>query len=212
MESMVAVEAVAEAELAAVMARLDIIFQRVREAWKDAAGLLARLSGPQLDEVKRRFRGVVTADHLERLAMMGGGKLAPHLALPEKTISAQLLKRLPESTLGALNDPAREVEVWRPDGRVFTRRMRELSQMELQQIVSEAGEIRTADQQRRSLLAIARAAKPAADNADELVFDGLKLADEGQAALLFWRFASDAPETRRYSGKLPMKTLRGLLR
>jgi hypothetical protein len=193
-----------------VFAKLEVIFARVRECWKDASGLLARLTGPQLQEVKHRFRGVITSDHLERLAMYGQGKLSPYLALPEKTLPASLLKRLPQAILDALNNPDREVEVWRTDGKVFIKRLGQLSQMELEQVINQQGNILSADAQRKRFLALA---KRSVDNpqADELVFDGLTMGAEGEA-VLYWRHDEDQPGTKRYAGAVPIKTLRSILR
>lgn len=195
-----------------VFAKLDVIFARVREAWKDAADLLARLTGPQMQEVKRRYKGIISADHLDRLAMLGAGKLSPHLALPERTIPASLLKRLPDLTLAALNDPDREAEVWHRDGKVVLRRMGEMNQLELGQVVNdETGEIRTADQQRRAFLAMAK--RPIENlKADSLVFEGLTLNDGTAEAFVYLRDPADEPGTKRYTVTIPVKTLRSLLR
>ena len=198
-------------ETEAVLAKLEVIFQRIREAWKDAAPLLAKLSGPQMQEVKRRFKGIVSADHLDRLAMMGAGKLSPHIALPERSLAASVLKRLPETTLAAINDPDREVELWAPDGKVTVRRMREMNQMNLEQIVDPNGEIRSADAQRRTVLAMAK--RPVENpKADTLVFDGLTLNDGTGEALVYLRDAADDPGTKRYTAAIPLKTLRSILR
>ena len=211
MQTTAVVKGVTAEDLKAIMGKLDVIFQRIREAWKDAAGLLSRLSGPQMDEVKRRFRGIVTADHLERLAMMGKGELAPHLALPEKIgLPASFLRRLPESTLEVLNNPNREAEVWRPDGKVFTRRIGQMSQMELAQVVGKRGEVLKADAQRRRYLSMAR--QPVENlKADALIFDGLTLGENGEA-VMYWRHDEDDPGSKRYSGTVALKTLREILR
>jgi len=209
MQNGVVVERASEAEMEKVMAKLDMVFARLRTVWVEASDLLARLTGPQMDQVKRRFRGIVRADHLDRLAMFGRREIGEHLAIPERSVRASLLRRLPAATLAALNDPDREVEVWSADGHVFAKRLCTLCDYEFDQVVDEHGKIRSADAQRRRLLAAN--ARPAAADGEHLIFEGLTIAENGLATL-WWRSPEDEPGTKRYQGNIPQRSLREVLR
>lgn len=78
------------------------------------AALLGRMSVPQINRAKEELKGILTADNIERLALCGRGKIAPHLALPDAPFSASMLRRLRGSILRQINDPKCLVKIYSP--------------------------------------------------------------------------------------------------
>lgn len=61
---------------------------------KEVAQLLVKLSTPQLQIIKHDFRGVWSADHIDRLVLYGQGKIMEHLASNRKCLPATTLRYL----------------------------------------------------------------------------------------------------------------------
>jgi hypothetical protein len=109
---------------------------KIRENRSELAKLFGAMSKPQLSTAKREFKGVLKADEIERLAMGGRGKIAPHLYLPERTLPANLIKQLSKPVLDFLNNPSNTINLWTCHG-VKIKTVGQLNPFELNQITDK---------------------------------------------------------------------------
>ncbi len=198
-----------EQEFRESLKELRSIFERVLTGFIEAAGLLAPMSSLQIRAVKREFRGFVTADHIDRLALLGRELISEWLAQPSRVVSASMLKR--REVRDALNDPEKLVDFYDPGShRVLPRRVGSLNGREVAQVLTRDGKIRTPKQQQRWLQEALSAPKALPEPEETYVFEGARAAGDEGCVLIYGRFESDEANTRRCAVRVPLKTLRRL--
>lgn len=191
---MIEIVVMKESEFQGARDRLKEILHDIRSRGSEAAAILSRMSHPQLQIVKQDFKGIWSADQIERLALFGRGIISDWLATRQKTLPASVLKRLPEKALEVLNNPESEVEVLTDKG-VKIRQVHTMSSVELAQVVDpKKGILKAEEQFKRHLIQPKKI-----DTTDIEDAESVKLSEDRKYLLV---------KSKLVTVRIPMKTLR----
>lgn len=178
-----------------------------REKAVQWAGVLARMSREQVQEVKRIAKGVLSADQVERLVLCGRGELHVAFATRPRSVRASVVRRLPPAARKDLMEPDTPVEVVTPRGTIV-KPVGELNAKEINQVYAPGkGRLGVREQQARMLkpAPAQRKIDAAADQA--YLFDGLHATSDGKV-LVYGRDSSESPGSRTVAVRLTPADLR----
>jgi hypothetical protein len=204
-----------EEQLEKLLARIEKLLIRGIETFATAAKDLAKMSPNDLKRCVARFKWMVPADFIYRLALYGRGRIDKHWAQPATLLPASVLKREPLQELLRKHDPQTEVEVWVGRGRVVNKKLAELSRGEVSQVIDEnRGDFRTANEQSGYLLAEERATQRQRKTAGEeyLIGDTVVLNKKKKSVLIYAHREGAAPGTKEVGVLVPIDTLRRFLK
>lgn len=135
-----------------ILKQLEQVFSRAMAAFIDAAPILAKLSREQVRDVKRRYRGSISSEHIERLIEYGHGRLPKYLAMTERWLAISIYRRMPQTVRDLLDDADKVVTVYIAGGRFKELRLADLNVLEWKQVLDDSSGFRTLDQQRLYLI------------------------------------------------------------
>ena len=118
-----------------------------------SAHLLARMSRYHLSLVKKDCKGILSADHIDRLALYGQNKIPLHFAQKVTTLRASLLRRLPAETKKLVSNPDSEISLWSEKG-VYSKRVKNLTKYDWGRVLDRNCNIQspTAQQRKRAIV------------------------------------------------------------
>ena len=202
---------VPESEFAAIMDRVTEMCHDIVMRCIEIAKDLGRLSRAQLAAAKKRLT-FLGHDRIDRLALCGRGIVPEWVALRERCIQASVIRRS-EPIRRALQDPNRPVMVLTMR-QPLTKRLCELSYMELMQVLDEQkGILSLEDQKDRLMRMTGRLSRKDREKEEQIdknmdLFDGMKVV--GGMVCFYARRNGDKPGTRTFAVGVPMDTIRGL--
>jgi len=206
---MTEIEAKTERALDAYESELQEIAARWHHDLDRVAAIVARLDREQLRKAKRILKPFLSADHVERLALWGRGKVPEYLATPAKSVPARQLRRLSRTARIAIESPETPVEVYRPSGTVI-KALGELNPVEFDQVVDTGYGIRTPQKQRKHCIAALPApTTPPKPDCDVLTFHSIIPDREHGTATVYGR--DENGERCRIGVTIPLSTLRKLI-
>lgn len=131
---------------------LKRIFEEIREGVRkglfQAAHIFKSFGPGELKQAKKRLKGIVSGETIDRLVLFADGKMQAHLAFMDRGLPARHFLRLPDTAQKVLNDPEQNVEVLTESKGVRIKKVRELTGFELHQIADPQHGIRTPQQQK----------------------------------------------------------------
>jgi hypothetical protein len=200
MANEIVVTPMSDDEFGSMRERLKALIAKIRENGAEAAKILSRMTHSQLKIIKQDFKGIWSADQIERLAMYGRGIISLDLASRQKSLPASVLRRMPKTALAVLNDPESEVELLTVKG-VRIRQVKDLTTMEMTQVVDVNKGILKAEDQARRIITPSKPQKPVSDNDIEEP-SSIKLSDDRRYVLVV---------TKCVTVQIPIKTLRRIV-
>lgn len=200
-------EKVEDKDFDKIMEEIARNFEKAREGMMKNAVLFARLSKPQLDKAAQRLRSLISRDGIERLVLLGRGKIAWHLANPSrKILPASVLRRMPKAALDVLNKADSAVEILTPKG-VKVKAVSDCNPAEISQVFdAEEGQIPPSKQYKRMLApVVVKKAKP---NLPVDEFESLRVED---GVVIIYGRPKDQSGTRTSAICVPLKELKRLV-
>ena len=89
----------------------------LRDFVRDKAALIGAMSHVQLKLFKAALKGIMRAEHIDRLAEFGKGKLPAFIGLPEKSISPAIWRPMVKNgKISEIDDPDKKVALVTPTG------------------------------------------------------------------------------------------------
>lgn len=168
-------------EFLLIVGQLDTVFARALEAFIEAAPLLSRLSREQVRDVKKRYRGSISSEHIERLIEYGHGRMPKYIASKERWLAISTYRRMSQTVRDVLSDCDKVVPVYIAGGRFKEQRLVDLSVGEWKQVLDDSCGFRTLDQQRLYLISEMREAPVSVSRS---MFDHLLDKGNGQIAIV----------------------------
>jgi|APFre7841882654_1041346.scaffolds.fasta_scaffold09136_5 hypothetical protein len=99
-----------------ILVQVEQILIGLRNKLIEAAPLLAQLSKPGLREAKKRFKGFIGAEHIDRLVAFSRGDFPEYLAIRCKSMRLGYFLKLKKKSKEMLRNPNSEVILATPNG------------------------------------------------------------------------------------------------
>lgn len=183
------------------MEKLEKFFSRTKENLIKAAPILAKFSPKQMDEVKERFKSIITATMLDKIRAVGRGEIDTSLLIlcDDRTITIEKLRKMSPEARKLFGDPHKDVRVYNPsNGKTVIKEFGQLTSLERRNVVDVENErFRSPGKQKEWW----DGQKKPTVQPKMLVFDGCEV--EGELTMVHSRYRDDEPGTRRFTTPVP---------
>jgi hypothetical protein len=198
-------QALSDRQFEEAMRKIEDAVMDINRRALEIAEFMARMSVEQVREAKRRLRGFISMERIDRLVLFGRGMIPEYLAREAKTLPASVLRVMPRRVVDEISDPNRSVEVFTRRG-VVLRSLGELNPVEFDMVVDPHKGIRAPREQRSVMVeSIAQPPKRKAVKGDFDTMEKIEYCEERKALLL----------TVRESGRrvlVPLRAIRDFVR